>query len=88
MDTLAGNGFGDLGGGDVLGNVARFQPRDHDLGDAGSLQSGDLGRADRRAFFEHESVLANRVHGGRAERFLDRHRAEFHDAAVAGAATR
>src|SRR5262249_14640175 len=85
MDTFAGNRFGDFGSGDVLRDIARFEPRDHDLLDTGSLQRSDLGGSDRRAFFEHESVLTNRVHGGRAERFLHRHCAELHDAAVAGA---
>src|SRR5262249_17234007 len=90
MDALAGNRFGDLGGGDVLGNVAGLQPSDHNLVDAGGLQSGGLGRSDRRALFEDKPGLTDGVHGGRAERLLDRHRAEFHDAAVAaaGGATR
>src|SRR5262249_48737053 len=77
--------FAHRGGGAVLGNVAALQPSDPNLVDAGGLQSGGLGQSDRRALFEDKPGLTDGVHGGRAERLLDRHRAEFHDAAVAAA---
>ena len=39
-----GNRCGDIGGGLVLGHIARLEPRHHDLLDAGRLERGDLGR--------------------------------------------
>ncbi len=85
MHALAGDLRGDLGGGDVLGDVARFEARHHDFLDAGRFKGRDFGGADQRALLEHQRALADGMHGGRAERVLRRHRTEFHDAAFATA---
>ena len=44
MHALAGDRLGDLGSGDVFGDVAGFKPRDDDFFDAGRLQRRDLHR--------------------------------------------
>ncbi len=77
---LARDRGGDLGGGGVLRDVARLEPRHHDLGDAGGLERGDLGLADQGALLEHQAGLADRMHRDPALGLGDRHRAEFHDA--------
>ncbi len=81
MHALARDRLGDLGRSDVLGHIARLEPRHHDVLDAGRLKRGHLGGADQRALLEHQTVLPDAVHGGRAERLLRRDRAELHDAA-------
>ena len=43
VHAVAGDLLGDLGGGDVLGDVARLEPRHHDVLDAGGLERRDLG---------------------------------------------
>ncbi len=82
MHALAGDRLGDLGRRDVLGDVARFEPRHDDVVDAGRFQRRDFGGADQRALLEHQRALADGMHGGRAERVLWRDRTEFHDAAL------
>ncbi len=70
MHALAGDGGGDLGGGHVLGHVARLEPRHHDLGDPGRVQRRDLDGADQRSLLEHQRALADGVHGGGADGVL------------------
>src|SRR5215472_10014690 len=67
VNALPRSRLGDFSGGNVLGDVARLKPRDHDFVDAGSLQSRDLHRTDRRTLFEHKPTLTNGVHGSGAE---------------------
>ncbi len=83
MHALARDLFGDLGGRHVFGHVARFEAGHDDVLDTGCFERGDLGGADQRAFLQHQPALADRMHGGGAERVLGRDRAEFHDATLA-----
>ena len=80
MHALPRHGLGDLGRGLVLRDVARLEPRHHDLLDAGRLQRRDLRGPDQRALLEHERALADGVDGGGALGVPRRDRAELHEA--------
>ena len=84
MHPLPRHRLGDLGRGLVLGDVARLEPRHHDVLDAGRLQRRDLRRPDQRALLEHERALADGVDGGGAFGVARRDRAELHAAPHAG----
>src|SRR6185312_14833559 len=77
-DTVAAERGGDIGGGLILGDVARLEPRHHDLLDARGLKRSDLLGADQGALLEHKVTLTDRMHRGRADRLAYRDRAEFH----------
>src|SRR5262249_6170628 len=78
--TLTGNHPRNLGGRLILRNIAGFKPRYDNLGNAGSLERGDLGSANHGAFLENKITLAYRVHGRGAERVVRRNRTELHAA--------
>ena len=83
MHAFAGDGGGDLGRGHVLGYVARFEPRHHDVLDAGRLKRRGLDGTDQRALLEHQRALADGVHRGAADGLFGRDRSELHDTALA-----
>ncbi len=78
MHALPRHGLGDLSRGLVLGHVARFEPRHHDVLDAGRLQRRNLRGPDQRALLEHERALADGVDRGGAVGLPRRDRAELH----------
>src|SRR5205085_8809386 len=66
MHALTRDRGGNLGGRGILGNIAGFEPRHHDLIDVRAFERRDLGLADARALLQREAVLADRVHRDRA----------------------
>ena len=81
VHALARDLPGDLGRGNILGDVARFEAGDHDFLNAGGFKGSNFGSADQRALLQHQRALPDAMHGGRAKRILGRYAAEFHDAA-------
>ncbi len=68
IDTLAGNGLRDAGGGHVFGDVALLQPHHDDFLHAGLVERLDFRGTDRGALLEHQRTLPQRMHGDAANR--------------------
>ena len=81
MDAIADDGLCDAGGGDVFGDVAVFEPHDHDFLDARAVQRLDLCGADRGALLQHQRSLTQGVDGDAANRVPWTGGAELHAAA-------
>src|SRR5262249_7207684 len=81
IDAFAGDGLCDRSRGSVLGDVAWLQPHDDDVLDAGLLERGDFGRADRGALLQHQRSVTKGVDGDPANRLRRTGRTELHAAA-------
>src|SRR6202790_5542361 len=80
MNAVAGDGFGEAGGGTVLGDVAVFEPHHDNFLDAGLGERVDFARPDRGAFLQHQRSLPQGVHGDAANRVGRTGGAELHAA--------
>ncbi len=78
VNALPCHRLGDLGRGTVLGDVARLEPRHHDVLDAGRLQRRNFGGADQGALLQHQRTLTDGVDRGGALGLPRRDRAELH----------
>src|SRR5262249_35007873 len=85
LDALAGDRRRDLRRRLILRNIARLEPRHHDLADPARLQGGDLVPPDDGALLEREAGLAVRLHSAAVLALATRPRTEFHDTSSRGA---